>query len=68
MTSVVKKYPSAIKVGRFTEPDLVKGRDKTEVELAKVKTGYQYVITKWGKNCLDIYLISNQDYYKTKEI
>lgn len=66
------KYPSKIKVGRFNETQLGNKEDKIAVDKCKLKTGYKYIVTSLGKkngeHYIDIYLISDKDYYSTNQI
>lgn len=64
----MRKYPSKVKVGRFNETQLRNKEDKVAVEKSKVETGYKYVITRVGKSYIDIYLVSDEEYYKTSKI
>jgi len=60
------------KVGTFNESQLVNKEDKKAVEIAIEKTGLKYtetkIIKKGGKMYLDVYLISTEDYLKSKTL
>ena len=58
-------------VGEFNEQQLRKGEDKIAIEKAQNQTGLTYiqskVIKKGGKPFMQVYLISNEEYYKSNE-
>jgi len=68
MNNTTKK----IKVGTFSEEQLINGEDKVAYEKAKIESGFNYTETKLVKKrgilYLEIYLISNEEYYNSSKI
>jgi hypothetical protein len=68
----LSQFPSKVKVGTYNEDQLRHQEDKEAVELAKQKTGYNYVIAntirRKGESFMEIYLVSNEDYYNSSTI
>lgn len=58
-------------VGEFNEQQLRKGEDKIAIEKAQKETGLTYIqskmIKKSGKPFMQVYLVSNEDYYNSNE-
>lgn len=65
-------YPSKIKVGRYSQEQLLAKIDKEQILKAQKESGFKFTITRLvkskGKQFLDIYLISNEDYFNSTEI
>ncbi len=58
-------------VGEFNEQQLRKGEDKVAIDKAQKETGLTYIeskmIKKSGKPFMQVYLVSNEDYYNSNE-
>lgn len=62
-----------ILVGKYNQEDLIKGRDKKDIEDAKERTGLKYtesrIIKENGVTYIKIWMCSNEEYFDwyTKE-
>ena len=72
MKHKLTNYPSLIKVGRYNSEQLLAKQDKDELTKAQKESGFKFTITRLGNskgdNYIDIYLVSNEDYFNNTEI
>ncbi len=68
----MNKAQTKVKVGSFNEEQLRKQEDKVATEKAMKETGLKYTDTKivkrQGRMFLEVYLITNEEYYNSTKI